>query len=66
MIPLSVPALPTGGDQIAMAYRAFDHWQKYEHADCEHDSILDCIEVYAQRSGGIYDELGISPEERPK
>jgi hypothetical protein len=44
-----VIALPCAGDQVKDAYRAFDHWQKFEHADCDHESILDCIEVYSGR-----------------
>lgn len=44
--------LPVGGDQLAIAYRAFDHWKKTEHSDCEHDSILYCIEDYYRRYGG--------------
>ena len=50
MIPLSVPAYPVGGDAVAMAYRAFDHWQKHEHPDCDHDSVLECIDTYAKEA----------------
>lgn len=42
-----IPALPIGADQVAMAYRAFDHWLKHEHR-CEHDSVLECIDDYAR------------------
>lgn len=38
--------LPRGEDQVAMAYRMFDHWTKHDHRDCLHDSILECIEEY--------------------
>ena len=43
-----IDVVPCGGDQMALCYRAFDHWQKHDHADeCEHDSVLDCITAYA-------------------
>ena len=47
---LSLPAFPVVGDQIAMALRAFDHWQKHVHV-CEHDEITDCIDDYARGEG---------------
>lgn len=28
-----IDVLPVGGDQVAMAYRRFDHWTKHEHAE---------------------------------
>src|SRR5262245_51657952 len=47
MIPLTVPVGPIGGDLVAMAYRAFDHWQKQIHTDCVHESLLECMADYA-------------------
>ena len=57
MITLIAPTerffvLPVGSDQVAMAYRMFDHWRNTVHFDCEHDSVLDCIEMYTHTSLG--------------
>ncbi len=43
-----IPVVPTGADQVAMAYRAFDHWLKHEHVECEHESLNECAEEYTE------------------